>query len=106
MVYVYQVSLDIEATALNQLEVEQSLAQLVRYLHARLEDQLGFVNVRAMFSLDRPQDIWLVLQSVWETWDDVLDHRNSSLLGKELVAAFTPHADRDRLSSTLFEQVG
>lgn len=105
MAYVYQVTFEITPEKMNQLEIGQSLERVLGYLRTLLPSQMGFITSRAMYSLDFPKRTHLVFQSVWETWDDVTAHRDSSLLEDKILKEFEPHVPLEDLSSHLYEEV-
>lgn len=105
MAYIYQVTFDIVPEEMNQLEIGQSLERVLGYLRTLLPSQIGFVTSRAMYSLDYPQRTHLVFQSVWETWDDVTGHRDSSLLEDKILKEFEPHVPLEELEAHIYEEV-
>lgn len=105
MAYIYQVTFDIVPEEMNQLEVGSSLERVLGYLRTLLPSQIGFITSRAMYSLDFPQRTHLVFQSVWETWDDVTAHRDSSLLEDKILKEFEPHVPIEDLESHIYEEV-
>lgn len=105
MAYVYQVTFDIKPDQMGQLEIGASLERVLGYLRTLLPSQLGFITARAMYSLDAPHTTHLIFQSVWDTWDDISAHRNSSLLEDKILTEFEPHVPLENLVSHVYEEV-
>lgn len=105
MAYIYQVYFDIEREQMNQLEIGASLERVLGYLRTLLPSQMGFISARAMYSLDIPEKTHLVFQSIWETWDDIDAHRNSSLLENKILVEFEPHVPIENLVAHIYEEV-
>ncbi|MGD2078882.1 MAG: hypothetical protein PVH18_10890 [Chloroflexota bacterium] len=105
MAYIYQVYFDIEPEQMNQLEIGASLERVLGYLRTLLPSQMGFISARAIYSLDIPEKTHLIFQSIWDTWDDIDAHRNSSLLENKILAEFEPHVPLENLVAHIYEEV-
>lgn len=105
MAYIYQVHFDIEPDQMNQLEIGASLERVLGYLKTLLPSQVGFISARAMFSLGLPDRTHLIIQSIWDTWEDIDAHRNSSLLEDKILSEFEPHVPLEDLVSQIYEEV-
>jgi hypothetical protein len=105
MAYVYQVNFDIKFEQMEQLEIGAPLERVLGYLRVLLPSQFGFITVRAMYSLDIPNNTHLIFQSVWDTWDDVASHRKSGLLEDKILKEFEPHVTSGKLVSHIYEEV-
>ena len=105
MAYIYQVRFDIDPDQMNQLEIGASLERVLAYLRALLPSQMGYISAQAMFSLNIPDRTQLIFQSIWETWDDIDAHRQSSLLEDKILVEFEPHVPLEDLTSQIYEEV-
>lgn len=106
MAYVYQISFDIRPDQMNELEIGASLERVLGYLRTLLPAGPGYVTARAMNSLDIPGKTQVVFQSVWENWDDLGSHRQSSLAENKVLTEFQPHVSLQDLSVHSYEEVG
>jgi len=105
MAYVYQVSFDIRPDQMNELEIGASLERALGYLRTLLPNEAGFVTSRSMYSLNMPDKTHLVIESVWETWDDLESHRRSSLVENKVLSEFRPHVALEDLAVHIYEEV-
>jgi len=105
MAYIYEVSFDISKDQLSQLEIGAPLERVIGYLRTLLPGESGYVTSRAMYSMDDPDKTNLVIQSVWERWDDLKDHKNSSLAEQKTLTEFGPHISEDALKVRVYEEV-
>jgi len=64
-----------------------------------------FRTSRAVYSLDMPGRTHLIFQSVWDTWDDLEAHRQSSLAENKVLAEFEPHVALGDLAVHVYEEV-
>jgi hypothetical protein len=105
MAYFYQVTFDIQPDQMSQLEIGASLERALGYLRTLLPNEPGYVTSRSMYSLDIPDKTHLVVESMWETWDDLESHRHSSLVEDKVLAEFGPHVSPKDLSVHIYEEV-
>jgi quinol monooxygenase YgiN len=105
MAYIYQVSFDIRPDQMTELEIGSSLERVLGYLRTLLPAERGFITSRAMRSVGIPQRVHLVFQSVWEEWEDVERHRQSSLSEDKVLKEFEPHVALEDLASQIYEEV-
>jgi hypothetical protein len=105
MAYIYQVTFKIEPQQMDELTMGHSLERVLGYLRTLLPSQMGFITSRAMYSLDFADKTHLIFQSVWETWDDVTAHRDSSLLEDKILKEFEPHVPLEDLNIHIYEEV-
>jgi hypothetical protein len=105
MAYIYQVSFEIRPDQMTELEIGSSLERVLGYLRTLLPAQRGFITSRAMRSVGVPQRVHLVFQSVWEEWEDVERHRQSSLSEDKVLKEFEPHVALEDLASQIYEEV-
>ncbi len=75
------------------------------YMRALLPSEFGFVTARAMYSIDRPEETLVVFQSVWDEWEDVLNHRKSYLEEQRLLDAFEPAMDVKDVNVRIYAEV-
>jgi quinol monooxygenase YgiN len=105
MAYVYQVSFDIQPDQMSELEIGASLERVLGYLRALLPAETGFVTSRAMYSVDIPETTHLVFESVWDSWDDLDVHLQSSLAADKVLTEFKPHVALEDLSVHTYQEV-
>ena len=105
MAYVYQVSFDIHPEQMDELRIGASLERVLAYLRALLPSEAGHMTSRAMSSLDYPDRTHVIVQSVWDTWEDLARHRQSSLAEDKVLSEFEPHVVLDDLSVHAYEEV-
>jgi hypothetical protein len=105
MAYIYHVGFDINADQMTELEIGSSLERVLGYLRALLPAERGFITSRAMRSIGLPGKSHLVFQSVWEEWEDVERHRQSSLAEDKVLKEFEPHVVLDDLTRQIYEEV-
>ena len=105
MAYVYQVSFDIRPDQMSELEIGASLERVLAYLRSLLPGEAGHITSRAMYSLDVPDRTHLVFQSVWDTWDDLEAHRQSSLAEEKVLTEFEPHVALEDLAVHVYAEV-
>ena len=78
MPYVLQTTFDIETKDVDQLQIGRSLQLSIAYLKAFLPNEPGFINARAMYSLEHGEITHLIFESAWEDWATLLNHREKS----------------------------
>ena len=88
MAYVYQVSFDIPLDRQDELEVGSSLERVLGFLRVNLPSEPGYTSARAVYSLDIPEHIRIVVQSVWDHWEDLLTHKQSALAEDKILSEF------------------
>ena len=106
MAYALQVDFNIRPDQMNELEVGASLERVLGYLRALLPNEPGFVSARALYSLDLSDRTHLIFQSIWETWEDLLTHRETGLAENKALLEFQPHLKAEDLVVHLYEEVG
>ncbi|MCB9421450.1 MAG: hypothetical protein H6667_16725 [Ardenticatenaceae bacterium] len=105
MAYIYQVGFDIKLEQMSQLEIGAALERTAGYLRTLLPEAPGFVTVRAMYSLDYQDSIHLVVETAWETWEDLEKHRHSALAEDKVLMEFEPHISLQHLTVHIYEDV-
>ncbi len=83
MPYIYQTTFDIETKDINQLEIGRSMQLSIAYLKAFLANEPGFINSRAMYSLERGEITHIYFESTWEDWASLKNHREKSPFAEE-----------------------
>jgi hypothetical protein len=58
-----------------------------------------------MYSLDIPARVHLVLESEWESWDDLKAHLRTGLAESKVLTEFEPHVTLEDLSSRIYSEV-
>jgi len=105
MAYTYQVSFEIEHEQMEQLRIGATLEKILGYLRTLLPNQTGYITARAMFSLDMPGKTHLLVQSVWDEWEDLQAHQHSGLAEQKVLSEFKPHVALEDLSVHVYEEV-
>ncbi len=105
MAFIHQVSFDIRSDPPGELAIGGSLERTIGYLRTLLPSEAGFVTARAMNSVDLVEKTHVVFQSVWETWDDLVTHRESQVTEAKVLVEFGGVISRDALSVRDFEDV-
>jgi hypothetical protein len=105
MAYIYQVSFDIRPEQMSELQIGASLERVLAYLRTLLPGELGYVTARAMYSVDVADSTNLIFQSVWEGWDDLENHRGSSISEDKVLTEFKPHVELQDLTVRVYEEV-
>lgn len=88
MAYVYQVSFDISPEQKNELEIGASLERVLGLLRVLLPAEPGYTTARAVYSLEIPGRTRVVVESVWDHWEDLVTHRRSSLAEDKILREF------------------
>ena len=88
MAYVYQVTFDIPPDREDELEVGSSLERVLGFLRVNLPAEPGFTSARAVYSLDMPDRIRIVVESVWDHWEDLKIHSLSALAEDKILREF------------------
>lgn len=105
MAYIYQVGLDIQADQLSDLQIGGALERVLGYLKTLLPVEDGYITARAMSSLDIPDKTHLVLESIWEHWEDLERHRDSQLAENKILEEFDPHVQLHHLETHIYVEV-
>jgi heme-degrading monooxygenase HmoA len=105
MAYMYSVSFNIAPDMMDELEVGAALERVLGYLRALLPSEPGFTTVRALHSVDRDSGVGVLVESVWQTWDDLAGHRESSLSEDKVLKEFEPHVEIGDLDVRVYEEV-
>jgi quinol monooxygenase YgiN len=103
----YEVSFQVPREKMTELEIGQSLERLVGYMKIRLPAQRGFVLADAVYSVDDPESLRIVMRSQWSDWTDLQNHCNSSaLVEDQAFEQFAPHICADDITIRKYAEVG
>jgi hypothetical protein len=105
MAYVYQVSFEIRPEQMDELQIGASLERVLAYLRALLPSEVGHITSRAMSSVDVPDRTHVIVQSVWNSWEDLARHRQASLAEDKVLSEFEPHVTLEGLTAHAYEEV-
>jgi len=105
MAFIYHVSFDIRPDQMNELEIGSSLERTLGYLRSLLPSEPGFINARGMYSLETQDHTHLVFETEWETWEDLISHKESSLAEDKVLSEFKPHVELEHLSVRTYGEV-
>ena len=105
MAYVYQVSFDIHPEQMDELRIGASLERVLAYLRTLLPSEVGYITSRAMSSLDSPDWTHVIVQSEWDSWENLARHRQSSLAENKVLSEFEPHVRLEDLVAHTYEEV-
>jgi heme-degrading monooxygenase HmoA len=105
MAYIYQVSFTIRPEQMNELQIGASLERVLGYLRTLLPGQPGFIEARVLYSVDQPEQTYVVCVSEWEHWEHLEQHRASALAEEKVLAEFAPHITREALIIRIYSEV-
>jgi hypothetical protein len=105
MAYFYQVSFTIRPEQMNELQIGASLERVLGYLRTLLPGQTGFIEARALYSVDQPEQTYVVCISEWERWEHLVQHRTSALAEDKVLVEFAPHIAREDLIVRIYSEV-
>lgn len=105
MAYTYILQFYIKPEQMSELEIGASLERVLGYLRTLLPGQEGFITSRALYSLDQEDQVELIFESVWDTWENIQAHRDSTLSEEKVLLEFGPHINRESLNIGLYEEV-
>jgi hypothetical protein len=100
----YSVNFEIPPDRMDELQTGAALERVLGYLRALLPSEAGFTTVRALHSVGGGR-ISVLVESVWDTWDDLVRHRESSLAEDKVLEEFSPHVELDDLLARVYEEV-
>jgi heme-degrading monooxygenase HmoA len=105
MAYIYQITFDIHSDQMNELQIGSSLERTLGYLRTLLPSEPGYITIRVARSVNSKDDIHLLVESEWDTWQDLERHSDSSLAENKVLQEFEPHVELEDLEIHLFEEV-
>lgn len=107
MAYVYSISFDIGQDKIEALRIGASLERTLGYLRTLLPSEPGFIEARALSSIKPNEngEINLLFQSVWDRWEDIQAHQESSLAENKILLEFEPHVTLEKLHVRIYDEV-
>jgi hypothetical protein len=106
MAYTYEISFDIPFEHMNQLSIGNALERGLGYLRTLLPSEPGFMYARALYSLTHEKTTHIIFHSVWENWEDLLEHQKTYLDEKRLLTEeFEPHLEIENLKINYYSEV-
>ncbi len=106
MPYVYLTNFDIETKDIDQLEIGRSMQLSIAYLKAFLVNEPGFINARAMYSLEHGEITHIMFESSWEDWASLETHRQKSPFAEnKMLQHFELKVYPFNLESHIFEEI-
>ena len=106
MAYLHQTDFSISSAQLGELEIGSSLERVLGYLKTLLPSASGFISACAFCSVDQSPRVHLQVSSVWDTWEDLAAHRQSSLSEAKILREFEPHVQIADLNVSIYREVG
>jgi len=105
MAYTYLVSFEIGQEQMEQLHIGAALEKVLGYLRTLLPNEPGFMTARAMHSLDDLGPTSVIVQSMWDQWEDLLAHQSSGLAEQKVLSEFEPHVKIEDLTVHVYEEI-
>lgn len=105
MAFTYLIHFKIKHEDMSQLKIGSSLERTLGYLRTLLPSEEGFITARAMHTLQSEDPVRLILESTWDTWDDLKRHLDSSLAEDKILKEFEPHVELEDLTTRIYEDV-
>jgi hypothetical protein len=104
--YIYEISFDIPAERIDELQMGHSLQRVLGFLRINLPGQPGNVTSGAWYSLDDATKTRVVFFSEWANWEDLTAHRDSALFEDKVIAEFEEHIGPGDLTHRVYAEVG
>ncbi len=107
MAYVYEVAFDISPEHMDELAIGHGIERVLAMLKALLPGEEGFITARAMHSVDpeHPKEhVAVVIQSLWDYWEDLQRHRESTLAEDKVLMEFE-HLSKEDLDIAVYQEV-
>jgi heme-degrading monooxygenase HmoA len=105
MAYTYHVEFTLGQNQMEQIQIGSALEKVLGYLRTLLPNEPGFISARCLHSLDIAGSSHIMVQSIWEQWDDLEAHRDSGLAEQKLLTEFAPHIMAEQLTVHVYEEV-
>jgi len=107
MAFIYAISFDIAPDQVGELKIGNSLERVLGYLRTLLPSQIGYITTRAMYALEPDEEgqIDLLFESVWDRWEDLEAHMESTLLEDKVLREFAPDINFEDLRIRIYEEV-
>ena len=106
MPFVYHTEFDIDASKLELFEVGSELELIAATLKSVLPGEVGYVSSHTLYSLDRPAAVRVIMESMWETWEDLVKHREGDYDEAKYVAEWAGDVARDEIVGHTYRQAG
>lgn len=105
MAYIYQVGFDVRPDQMSELEIGASIERVLGFLLTLLPNEEGYITARAMHSIDNGEAVTLVVESMWDNWEEFEKHANSAMVEDKVLLEFDPHIDRGSLRRRVYEEI-
>jgi hypothetical protein len=105
MAYFYHIGFDIAPAQMNQLQVGASLERTLGYLRTLLPSDPGYITVRAAYSVDGKDSVHVIVESEWDSWEELQHHHESSLAEDKILLEFEPHVELKDLTVRIYREV-
>lgn len=105
MAYTYQISFDLKPNQLDQITMGSALERVVSYMKVLLPNEPGYINTRAMYSMNTPKLTKVIFSSLWENWEDLKKHRDSGLAAEKILTEFEPCLNKKDLHIEIFNEI-
>ena len=105
MAYFYQITFDVHTDDMSELQIGGSLERTLGYLRTLLPSERGYITIRAARSVEAQERVCVLVESEWDTWQDLERHRASSLAEDKVLKEFEPHVELEDLTVCVFEEV-
>ncbi len=106
MPYIYTTTFDVDNDDIDQLQIGRSLQLSIAYLKAFLANEPGFINPRAMYSLEHDKHTHVAFESTWEDWSTLQAHREKSPFAEDkMFHRFELKVEPKNLEEHVFEEI-
>ncbi len=104
--YTLELSFRIPYSQVEQVTgIGNSIERGLGYMRTLLPSEPGFVTARGLYSIDQANATLIIFQSVWERWEDVVNHRNSIFDEERLIGEFEPALDVRDINIRYYSEV-
>ncbi len=104
--YVFQTFLELKPEDADKVRLGHQLGDVLAYFKAVLPDEPGFVTTRVMVSMIHDQYAHVVLESVWDNWESLLDHlEKSHFVEPKFLPQFQLDVEPQEIKSAIYEEV-
>ena len=105
MAFIYRVSFDLDPDQVAELSIGAPLERVIGYLRVLLPSHQGYLTSRAMYAVEPSEPVEVAFESVWQSWGDLVAHRESDLVEAKVLAEFGLHISRDALRVGIYEEI-
>ena len=106
MPYVYHTVFDMDPSQMSQLEVGAEIEIIAATLRSIMPGDHGHIHSRTMYSLDRPDRVHVIFESLWEDWDDLVAHREGEHDEYTYVTRWAPQTVTGPVTTHVYGEVG